>query len=257
MFVLPSEALHLGLYHLLLFVQEVNRLIHMRVDTCWCMWIYNCRPMHELFFFSLELDGVYFFKILVFLGEDHVLLHDLAILLGRQRHLVLLKPILYLLTFGLKFDFLLNKLLLLLKLIWIELVWVILRQRRCPLGSLFVCVMDRRLLRLRVLTIKVGSWIMLHWLRLHGVILIVARVVGPCHILALWAVSCVLPLHQRLVLPVQAVGSPAAVLVIECKDRSLFDGLTSLVVRVFSLFIVFCQHVIDLGVEVLLVEEGV
>jgi hypothetical protein len=67
----------------------------------------------------------------------------------------------------------------------------------------------------------------------------------------------ILPLHQWLVLPVQAICSSTAILMIEGKHGCLLNRLGPFRVRIFSLFIVFRQHIVDLGIEVLLVEEGV
>jgi hypothetical protein len=64
-------------------------------------------------------------------------------------------------------------------------------------------------------------------------------------------------LHQWLVLPIQAIGSPTAILMIEGKHGCLLNRLGPFRVRIFSLFIVFRQHIVDLSIEVLLIEERV
>jgi hypothetical protein len=106
--VLPCEVLHLILDNLLLFVQEVDSLVNMWVDHCWLV--------HVLLILGI-LHGVHFLEVLIFLSQDHVLLHNLAVLLRCHGHLVLfhdLLAVLCLLGLCLKLDFLLNELLLLL-----------------------------------------------------------------------------------------------------------------------------------------------
>jgi hypothetical protein len=136
--VLPCEALHLILDYLLLLVQEVDRLVDMGVDHCWLV--------HVLLFLG-NLHLVDLLEVLIFLSQDHILLHDLAILLRCQWHLVLLDhllPVLCLLALSLQLDLLLYELFLLLELVRVELVGVVLL-----LGSsLLVGVMPGRLLLL-------------------------------------------------------------------------------------------------------------
>lgn len=78
--------------------------------------------------------------------------------------------------------------------------------------------LERLLVQLMVLVI-------LHWLQLVFVVVIwwVVR-----NVLALGTMSYTLP-QKRFVLPVQAVCSPTAVLVVQRKHRLLFDTLPSLV----------------------------
>lgn len=139
---LSGEVLHLVLDYLLLLVQEVDCLVDVGVD--------HCRLVHELLFLGSfgVLHRVHLLKILVFLSEDHVFLHDLAILLGCQGHLVLfddLLPVLRLLAPSLQLDFLLDELLLLLELVGVELVGVVLLLSG---GLLLVGEMAGRLLRI-------------------------------------------------------------------------------------------------------------
>ena len=144
--------MHLVLDYLLLLVQEVHRLVHMRVYHCWLM--------HVLFLLD-KLHGVYLLEILIFLSQDHVLLHYLAILLRCHRHLTTLDdllPVLCLLTLSLQLNFLLDELLLLLQLVGVELIGVVLLLSM----SLLIWVLPGRLL-LSILRLEEGSWIMLHW----------------------------------------------------------------------------------------------
>jgi hypothetical protein len=83
--VLPCEVLHFIMDNLLLLVQEVDGLVDMRVDHCWLV--------HELLFLGI-LHGVHLLELLVFLSQDHVLLHNLAILLRCHGHLVLIDDLL-------------------------------------------------------------------------------------------------------------------------------------------------------------------
>lgn len=144
--------MHLVLDYLLLLVQEVHRLVHMRVDHCWLV--------HELLLLG-KLHGVYLLEVLIFLSQYHILLHYLAILLRCHRHLATLVdplPALCLLTLSLQLDFLLDELLLLLQLVGVELIGV----KMLLSMSLLMLVLPGRLL-LRILRLEEGSWIMLHW----------------------------------------------------------------------------------------------
>lgn len=60
--------------------------------------------------------------------------------------------------------------------------------------------------------------------------------------------------QKWFILPVQAVCSSTAVLVVQRKYRLLFDALTSLV---RDIFIILSQYIIYLSIEVLLVENRV
>ena len=150
--VLPCELLHLILHYLLL-MHEIDRLVDMR-------WVDHCWLVHVLFLLG-KLHGIHLLEVLIFLSQNHVLVHYLAILLRCQRHLVPvddLLPVLKLLTFSLELDFLLDELLLLLELVGVKLVGVVLLMGR----NLLVGVIPGRLL-LRILRLEKGSWIMLHW----------------------------------------------------------------------------------------------
>ncbi len=126
-------------------MEEVHRLVDMRVDHCWFV--------HVLFLLGI-LHGVHLLEILIFLSQNHVLLHNLAILLRCHGHLVLvddLLTVLCLLGLGLEVEFLLDELFLLLELVGVELVRVVLLLGR----SLLIGIMAGRLL-LRILRVKVS-----------------------------------------------------------------------------------------------------
>jgi hypothetical protein len=126
--VLLIEAVHLVLHHLLLLMQEVNCLVD--------MWAHHCRLVHMLL---LKLKLVQFLKLLVLLSQDQVVLKDLTVLLGSQRHLAGVHdtlPVLHLLAFWVETYFLTNELVLLLKLVWVEIIGIILLLRNKLLAIL-------------------------------------------------------------------------------------------------------------------------
>ena len=55
-------------------------------------------------------------------------------------------------------------------------------------------------------------------------------------------------LDERLVLPVETVGSAAAVQVVQRKEWLLVDGLAPFEVWLLYLIVVLRQHVVDLGI---------
>jgi hypothetical protein len=86
--LLLRKVMHLVLNHLLLLVQEVNRLVD--------MWRPNDRWLMNEF---LLLHPVHVFKLLILLLEQNILLHDLPVLLRSHLHLALVNdalPIFYL-----------------------------------------------------------------------------------------------------------------------------------------------------------------
>ena len=243
--VLLPERLHFVLHHLLLLVQKVNCLclVHVGVHHGWLV--------HVLLRFKL----IHFFELLVLLSKDEVLMQDLAVLLRSHRHLIVvnhsLSGILSLLALWVQAYFLSDELVLLLKLVRIKIIRIVLLMSRILLLS--ILLVRRNLLPhwgLNRLLVQLVVLVILHWLQLVFVVVIWWIVLN---VLALGTMSYTLS-QKRFILPIQAVCSSAAILVVERKDRFLFDTLTSLVRDVL---IIFGQHVINLSIEVLLVEHGV
>ena len=140
---------------------------------------------------------------------------------------------------------------MLLKLVGVKIIRIVLLMSRILL--LRILLVWRNLLPhwgLERLLVKLVVLVILHWLQLVFVVVIWWVV---WNILALGTMSYTLP-QKWFILPVQAVCSSTAVLVVQRKYRLLFDALASLV---RDIFIILSQYIIYLSIEVLLVEHRV